>query len=288
MDHLYAICKFKLNEPTYKSHKLNYENFLNKQNNTTLQLRYLSAINQVGINPIVFYQLPIEQYLILANIFLERLDYKNASFLYLRIGNYYDAIGNFDQSFLFFKRHSEINLKVYQDEEESKLIELHIHRELQLYSKSTSTNTDLKSSKVIKDYVVSNLNPLLANEIGEWNYKIMSNLLIDQFKTQVSICTNYGIKFLETNNIQVLESDGNYTILYDKDAKRHISSKPLAYYEKQLDPKSFLRTHRSYIININYIVRFFPGRVGKIELTNGQIIEVSARKMAEVRRRILN
>ncbi len=288
---LFSISKFKLNNPEYISHKIVYEKHLTTVENKMTPTHYILAVIRAELNPLTFCDFPIEWYLVILDYLVLLKEFKYASIIYTLIAQKYENENNFNLAIRYFKKQSEYSLKAIQVEEENKLFELSIQQEIQkqLENSQTDFNTDAQSSSsFIKNYVSENLFPFTAQEIDRGNYKIMSNLMIEQFKTQVSICTNYGIKFLETNNIQVLESDGNYTILYDKDAKRHISSKPLAYYEKQLDPKSFLRTHRSYIININYIVHFFPGRVGKIELTNGQIIEVSARKMAEVRRRILN
>ncbi len=286
-----AISLFKLKNNTYHQYKSLYEKHLESRKDKLLTLRYIIAILNCDINPLSFYFLTHNRYLEIANYSVEIENYKTASQLYLFIAKSHEEKKEFDLAISFFKKQSEYNLKSILDEDENKLIDLRIQQEIQHQLKIQKQKTEIHSAdkpSFIKDYVRDNITYFSASELNDGKYEIVSNLLIDQFKTQVSICTNYGIKFLETNNIQVLESDGNYTILYDKDAKRHISSKPLAYYEKQLDPKSFLRTHRSYIININYIVHFFPGRVGKIELTNGQIIEVSARKMAEVRRRILN
>ncbi len=287
LQHL-ILSKIAIKNITFETDKLLFEKYLSDQNNLMLRARYIIALLNANINPIDFYLLPLSDYLETLDFLVSLKDYKIASKLNYFIAARFEAENNFDLAIFYFKKQSEYNLKALQDEEENKLIELYFHKELQ--NKFNADFKEIKNSnpQIIKDYVISNMSSFLANDLSEGKYNIMSNLIVEQFKTQVSICTNYGIKFLETNNIQVLESDGNYTILYDKDAKRHISSKPLAYYEKQLDPKSFLRTHRSYIININYIVHFFPGRVGKIELTNGQIIEVSARKMAEVRKRILN
>ncbi len=290
LNSLFSICKFKLNNPEYISHKIVYEKHLRTVENKMIPSHYILAVIRAELNPLTFCDFTVDWYLDLLDYFKLLKEYKQASIIYTFIAQKYESENNFNLAICYLKKQSEYNLKAMQIEEENKLFELSIQQEIhqQLENSQSEIFADAQSSSsFIKNYVSENLVPFVAQEMNSGNYKIMSNLLIDQFKTQVSICTNYGIKFLETNNIQVLESDGNYTILYDKDAKRHISSKPLAYYEKQLDPKSFLRTHRSYIININFIKHFFPGRVGKIELTNGQIIEVSARKMAEVRKRIL-
>ena len=283
-----AICKYKINDASYINFKSFYEDFLNTTNDKLIVLRYLVAILNCDINPLTFYKIPNKKYFEIIDYSIQIENFQTASFLYYYLAIESENKNEFDLAITYFKKQSEYNIKSLQDQEEYKLIELQIHREIQLRLNAKESNIENSNPEIIKTYVNSNFTPFVAKELEGMNYQIMSNLLIDQFKTQVSICTNYGIKFLETNNIQVLESDGNYTILYDKDAKRHISSKPLAYYEKQLDPKIFLRTHRSYIINKNYIVHFFPGRVGKIELSNGLIIEVSARKMAEVRKRILS
>ncbi|MBK7958000.1 MAG: LytTR family transcriptional regulator [Bacteroidetes bacterium] len=285
------MSKFLINDSSFIENRNLYEEYLASKNNSMLNLRYLISICISHINPFTFSNVTIPEYLNAIEECLNTDDNKSISLLYLYLHKHFESLGDFKQSIYYFEKYSKFALIDLKYKEASSLIEDKIIFELnkQLnYSDKNLTNINTAKNTIYHNYISAAISQNFAKEINTSNYEIISRLIVEQFKTQVSICTNHGIKFLETNNIQVLESDGNYTILYDKDAKRHISSKPLAYYEKQLDPKSFLRTHRSYIININYIVHFFPGRVGKIELTNGQIIEVSARKMAEVRKRIWN
>ncbi|MBK7958001.1 MAG: LytTR family transcriptional regulator [Bacteroidetes bacterium] len=289
----YTLSKFILGNSEYINHLNEFKKFLDSKKDATLNLRYLISICNENIDPFQLLNINQKEYLRVVEISQPFSDYKSTAKLFLSLSKHFENAGDFNKALTYFKESNIYSIKHLEEAESDKVIEEQIQIELKSLfhfkdKKQKNSNNAKKDLNVIQDYVSSNINPTIISEPYQKNSEIIGRLILDQFKTQVSICTNYGIKFLETNNIQVLESDGNYTILYDKDAKRHISSKPLAYYEKQLDPKSFLRTHRSYIININYIVHFFPGRVGKIELTNGQIIEVSARKMAEVRRRILS
>lgn len=115
-----------------------------------------------------------------------------------------------------------------------------------------------------------------------------TRLLWNDFSSQITINTNQGIEFLETNSITRMEAEGTYTAFIDINNKTYLTSKNIAYYEERLDPNLFLRIHRSTIVNRKYIKKFTRGRVGLIELTNGVTLEVASRRVAEINAKLAN
>jgi two-component system LytT family response regulator len=55
-------------------------------------------------------------------------------------------------------------------------------------------------------------------------------------------------------------------------------SKPLFDYEKLLNDTSFLRIHKSFLVNLLHVKEYQRGEGGTIIMTNGTEIEVSRRK----------
>ena len=63
-----------------------------------------------------------------------------------------------------------------------------------------------------------------------------------------------------------------------KNKRKEIASKALGELEELLPQKLFCRIHKSYVININYIKKYYKGRGGYVEMEDGVSIEVSVRK----------
>jgi two-component system, LytTR family, response regulator len=77
-------------------------------------------------------------------------------------------------------------------------------------------------------------------------------------------------------DILYFEADDDYVKIHTKD-KIYLKNKTLAYYEKALEGTSFLRVHRSFLVNTLSIARIDP--YGKenftAQLSNGNVISVS-------------
>jgi len=67
-------------------------------------------------------------------------------------------------------------------------------------------------------------------------------------------------QYLNTNDILFLKADNNTTDFYMKDGNCIGAYKTLKVYEELL-PKNFLRIHKSYIINSNYVSRINFGKL---------------------------
>lgn len=89
-----------------------------------------------------------------------------------------------------------------------------------------------------------------------------------------------GFEVLETANILYCKADDNYTEIYLKDNKKKLVSKTLKYFEDILGENGFSRVHKSYLVNVNAVVKYVKGKGGSVILTNGTEIMVSASKKA--------
>lgn len=88
-----------------------------------------------------------------------------------------------------------------------------------------------------------------------------------------------GERYTQIVNIEDIlycQSDKGYTTFYLKDGDTILVSKILKEYERLLPEDLFVRCHQSYLVNLNYIKRYF--REGEIEMTNGNRVYVSERK----------
>jgi two-component system LytT family response regulator len=98
---------------------------------------------------------------------------------------------------------------------------------------------------------------------------------------KIAITTETSIEFIKLNSIIYLEAQSNYTKFYLTNQVSLITSKTLKYFEENLPNNLFFRTHKSYLVNMNFIKRFSKGNDLLIELTTGQKLPVSIRKKDE-------
>jgi two-component system LytT family response regulator len=75
-----------------------------------------------------------------------------------------------------------------------------------------------------------------------------------------------AISFVHAEQIDWVEADGNYVRLHTH-GKRHLVRETLKAVEARLDPRQFVRVHRSAIVNVNRIVSVEPYFHGEFVLT---------------------
>lgn len=95
---------------------------------------------------------------------------------------------------------------------------------------------------------------------------------------KIAISTDTGIEFVKYNYIIFLEAQNNYTKLILIDGTSIVASKTLKYFEELLPSELFFRIHKTYLINMNFVKRFFKIDDFQIELTTGYKLPVSIRK----------
>jgi two-component system LytT family response regulator len=83
------------------------------------------------------------------------------------------------------------------------------------------------------------------------------------------------------NEILFCKADDNYTEIYFENSKKLVS-KTLKYFEEALKDSSFVRVHKSFLVNVNEITKYKKGKGGSVVLSNGKEIMVSASKKANL------
>lgn len=86
-----------------------------------------------------------------------------------------------------------------------------------------------------------------------------------------------GFLFIDAAKIIRCEADGNYTHIYLENNIKHIASKTLKDFEKLLTHSTFIRIHKSHLINANYIKKYIKGEGGTVVMSDNSELEVSRR-----------
>lgn len=79
-------------------------------------------------------------------------------------------------------------------------------------------------------------------------------------KNEVFIKTGYDYTKIVISEIEYIKSDADYTEIVI-DGKKKISSEPLRHWQELLDLNSFVRIHKSYIVNTSKILKVSGNRV---------------------------
>ncbi len=95
---------------------------------------------------------------------------------------------------------------------------------------------------------------------------------------KLSLPTLDGMTFININDILYCQSDGNYTQFHLVDGQKLLITRQIGMYEELLPEPLFCRIHRQYIINVNRVTRYVKGRGGHVVMSDGQEIDVAARK----------
>ena len=91
-----------------------------------------------------------------------------------------------------------------------------------------------------------------------------------------------GFEVLNTSDILYCKADDNYTEIYLNTNKKKIVSKTLKYFEEALTDSGFARVHKSYLVNVNEVVKYVKGKGGSVVLSNGKQVMVSASKKSDL------
>ncbi|GGH41390.1 LytR family transcriptional regulator [Mangrovimonas yunxiaonensis] len=91
-----------------------------------------------------------------------------------------------------------------------------------------------------------------------------------------------GFEVVNTNQILYCKADDNYTEIYLTNNTKKVVSKTLKHIEETLKDYTFSRVHKSYLVNVNEIVKYVKGKGGSVILSNGKEVLVSASKKSEL------
>jgi two-component system, LytTR family, response regulator len=104
---------------------------------------------------------------------------------------------------------------------------------------------------------------------------------------KIALPTMEGLQMIPIDLIISCESDDNYTILKLKDKRKIIVSCTLKEIEEILEDHSFIRVHRSYMVNLNEIEKYLKGEGGYLVMTDGSTIDVSRTRKETLLKKLL-
>ncbi len=106
----------------------------------------------------------------------------------------------------------------------------------------------------------------------------LANIQIDPTRDKLALPMKDGYVFLGFSDIVRIESDGSYTTFFTTSKEKHVVSKHLKEFERQLPTQRFFRCHKSHIINLDCVKKFVRNDGFLVEMSDGAFVEVSRRK----------
>ena len=135
------------------------------------------------------------------------------------------------------------------------------------------------------------LKPIIPEELAEAiqrvakqkqrfeNFRAFKENLQQETLTKIAVPSGNTLLFLETNKIMYIKGEGAYSEVFCNDRTKQLISRNLKNFEDILCSDSrFLRIHKSYIVNFNFVTAFNKSDGGSIVLENKIQIPVSPDK----------
>jgi len=104
---------------------------------------------------------------------------------------------------------------------------------------------------------------------------------LNKAEGKITLPQQDGFQVLNISDILYCKADDNYTEIY-LESKKLLVSKTLKYFEEALANYPFARIHKSYLVNVNEVIKYRKGKGGSVIVSNGKELLVSASKKKQL------
>ena len=132
------------------------------------------------------------------------------------------------------------------------------------------------SKERLLDSLDKALNRINNNIPPDKNIDKLTYIPMDEIIERVVVKSNHKIHVIPVDKIRYLEAQDDYVMIYTPEGK-HLKQATMKYFEQHLNPKDFMRVHRSYIIRLDQVERLEPyGKDSYIaKLKEGPSVKIS-------------
>ncbi|NOT76287.1 MAG: response regulator transcription factor [Cyclobacteriaceae bacterium] len=125
----------------------------------------------------------------------------------------------------------------------------------------------------------------IRKERKETDYTQHAKVLVDNLRSsgtqKIMLPTMEGFEIRNINTILYCEAVDNFTRFYFETGQPLLICRTLKYFEEVLHEHRFLRIHRSYVANPEFVIRYSKGKGGSVTMKNNQELEISPNKKKE-------
>lgn len=109
---------------------------------------------------------------------------------------------------------------------------------------------------------------------------LTESILSSKHHRKVTLYHSKGFKIVDQEDIVRLEADGNCTAFYFADGTRYLDTKTLKTYEDILSESTFVRVHKSHIINLAYLKEYLSQEGSFAILQNDDKVPIARSKLS--------
>lgn len=118
-------------------------------------------------------------------------------------------------------------------------------------------------------------------EIKQTKYSNLISSIKSTPGSKIQLATQNGVELVTVSNIIRVLADGRYSKVFLKDGSNIFVTKTLKNIEADINNSTFLRVHKSHLVNMDCVKKYNFVSNYQIELLDGTLIEVSRRKKDE-------
>lgn len=118
------------------------------------------------------------------------------------------------------------------------------------------------------------------NQISQRIASLKENLQSKRLQ-KIGLPLSDALEFVVLDDIFYFEADGSYTNVFTKEGKVLVSKKIKYFEDILLDDGRFVRTHRSYLVNVENVVKYSKKEGATLAFPNGLEVPVAREKVKE-------
>jgi two-component system LytT family response regulator len=123
----------------------------------------------------------------------------------------------------------------------------------------------------------------LKNHHSSKNLSVLKNNLNNNLSRKIAIPVANGLEIVKLQDLNYFQAEGSYTKIFLRSQTPILVSKKLKYFEDLLEEdSSFIRCHRSYIVNIHSIKKYVKSDGGMLVIEDGSELPISVDKTEEI------
>lgn len=130
---------------------------------------------------------------------------------------------------------------------------------------------------VLTYYLLQSRNEFNMQKLNAEEKSAISTPVPVEKLTRIIVKKNSEYHCIIINQIRYIEANGDYVLIYT-DSGRYLKDQTMKYWETHLPDDSFVRIHRSFIVNIEMIakIELYEKETYKVHLKNGDLLKASS------------
>jgi len=115
------------------------------------------------------------------------------------------------------------------------------------------------------------------------SYKVLKSNIREDNCEKIAVPSGNLLIFLNLCDIMYIKGDGSYSELFMADKSSHVVSRNLKNFEEIIcSNPAFVRVHKSYIVNLNFVRAYNKSDGGSLDLKSGFQVPVSTDKSSQI------